>query len=85
MLFQYVVHPRGLDPFQAAKAWHLRVEGGLPWKAVRAQVHTVSGVQPGQDAIEDAVARIGAQCHTRSLGSQVLSRASITDVDEHRF
>ena len=65
MLFQYVVHPRGLDPFQAAKAWHLRVQGGLPWKAVRAQVHTVSGAQPGQDAIEDAVARVGAQRHAR--------------------
>lgn len=67
MLFQYVVHPRGLDPFQAAKAWHLRVQGGLPWKAVRAQVHTVSGAQPGQDAMEDAVARVGAQRHARSF------------------
>ena len=67
MLFQYVVHPRGLDPFQAAKAWHLRVQGGLPWKKVRAQVHTVSGAQPGQDAIEDAVARVGAQRHALSF------------------
>ena len=67
MLFQYVVHPKGLDPFQAAKAWHLRIQAGLPWKVVRAQVRTVSGAQPGQDAVEDAVARVGAQRHARSF------------------
>ena len=67
MLFQYVVHPKGLDPFQAAKAWHLRTQAGLPWKVVRAQVRTVSGTPPGQDALEDAVARVGAQRHVRSF------------------
>ena len=54
MLFQYVVHPKGLDPFQAAKAWHLRIQSCLPWKMVRAQVRTVSGTEPGQDALADA-------------------------------
>ena len=61
MIFRYTVHPKGLDPFQAAKAWHLRCHEGLPWKAVRSLVRTVSGAPPGQDALEDAVARVDAQ------------------------
>ena len=32
MLFRYSVHPKGLDPFQAAKALHLRVQEGLSWE-----------------------------------------------------
>ena len=55
MLFQCVVHPKGLDPFQAAKAWHLRVQQGMSWLQVRAQVHAVSGARLGQRAVEDAV------------------------------
>ena len=61
MIFRYTVHPKGLDPFQAAKAWHLRCHEGLQWKAVRSLVRTVSGAPPGQDALEDAVARVDAQ------------------------
>ena len=64
MLFRYSVHPKGLDPFQAAKAWHLRVLQGMPWKDVRLLVRTVSGMHPGQDALEDAVARVDSQRHT---------------------
>ena len=45
MLFRCVVHPKGLNPFQAAKAWHLRVRDGLAWKEVRAQVRTIKGAQ----------------------------------------
>ena len=40
MLFRCVVHPKGLDPFQAAKAWHLRIRDGLTWKEVRAVITT---------------------------------------------
>ena len=64
MLLRYAVHPKGLDPFQAAKAWLLRVEQGLPWQQVRSLVRTASGMPPGQDALEDAVARVDAQHHT---------------------
>ena len=64
MLFQCVLHPRGLDPFQAAKAWHLRMKQGISWLQVRAQVHTVAGGRPGQRAVEDAVARVAAQRHS---------------------
>ena len=64
MIFRYAIHPKGLDPFQAAKAWHLRVQQGLPWKTVRSLVRTVSNKAPGQDALEDAVARVDARQHT---------------------
>ena len=56
--------PQGLDPFQAAKAWHLRKQEGLPWKVVRFQVHTMSGTHPGMDAVQDAVGRVEAQRRT---------------------
>ena len=64
MLFRCAVHPKGLDPFQAAKAWHLRKKDGLPWQVVRLQVCTMSGTQPGRMAVEDAVRRIEAQRQT---------------------
>ena len=54
MIFRYSAHPKGLGPFQAAKAWHVRVLQGMPWKDVRLLVRTVSGMHPGQDALEDA-------------------------------
>ena len=64
MIFRYTSHPKGLNPFQASKAWHLRVQEGLPWKRVRAMVRTVSGDPPGQDAVEDAVRRVDMQQQT---------------------
>ena len=67
MIFRYTAHPKGLDPFQAAKAWHLRCHEGLPWKAVRSLVRTVSGAPPGQDALEDAAARVDTQHCTAAL------------------
>ena len=67
MLFSYSVHPKGLDPFQAARAWHLRAIQGMAWKEVRSLVRTVSGMRPGQDALEDAVARVDTQRHTAAF------------------
>ena len=61
MLVQSSVHPNGLNPFQAAKAWHLRKVQRLPWKAVREQVRTVSGGHPQRYAVVRAVRRIDDQ------------------------
>ena len=61
MLFQCVLHPKRLDPFQAAEAWHLRVKRGMSWLQVRTQVHAVAGARPGQRAVEDAATRVAAQ------------------------
>ena len=67
MLFSSSVHPWGLDPFQAARAWHMRAVQGMAWKEVRSLVRTVSGMRPGQDALEDAVARADTQRHTAAF------------------
>ena len=55
------VHPRGLNPFQSAKAWLLRKKLKQPWAKVRFQTRTVGGKRPGQSAAEDAVRRVEAQ------------------------
>ena len=67
MIFRYSLHPKGMDPFQAAKAWHLWRAACMPWKKVRLLVRTVSGALPGQDALEDAVARVDMQRHTAAF------------------
>ena len=74
MLFRCVVHPKGLNPFQAAKAWHLRVRDGLAWKEVRAQVRTINGTHPGQDAVEDAVSQELACVQGRPLAEESAQR-----------
>ena len=54
------LHPKSLDPFQAAKAWFLRCKSKLEWADVRRQVRTVSGKVPGQRSLENAVQRVAA-------------------------
>ena len=55
------LHPKSLDPFQAAKAWFLRKESRLQWAEVREQVRIVSGKAPGQSSLENAVTRVAAR------------------------
>ena len=52
------VHPKGLGPRQAAKAWFLRVKKKAPWSKVRSQTRTVAGKRPGIRALELAVRRM---------------------------
>ena len=54
------LHPKGLDPFQAARAWFLRRKLKQSWGEVRKQVHTVAGKVPGKRALE-------RQCLIRSF------------------
>ena len=63
MKHTFVVHPHGLDPFQAAKAWQLRKVVGLPWNLLS----TVDGGRPGRRGMEAAVRRIDAQWHTAAF------------------
>ena len=55
MKYNFVTHPDGLNPFQAAKAWHLRKCAKLPWKEVRTQLLTVSGHRPSRKAMFSCV------------------------------
>ena len=76
MKYSFVAHPAGLNPFQAAKAWHLRKCSKLPWREVRTQLLTVSGRRPSRKAMFHAVARIEAQRHTtgfRRTGAATLA------------
>ena len=57
------LHPKGLDPFQAARAWLLRKKLKQSWGEVRKQVRTVAGKVPGQRAIENAVNGSSARRH----------------------
>ena len=61
------LHPKGLTPFEAAKAWHLRQVQKLPWHSVREQVRTISGEHPNRYALEHAVRRIQTQRHTAAF------------------
>ena len=79
MIFQYSIHPKGLDPFQAAKAWHLRVQEGLPWMQIRSMVRTASDAPPGQDALEDAVARVSAQRGTSEFKRSGVARTGYSN------
>ena len=58
MLVQCSVHPKGLDPFLSAKAWHLRKVQRLPWKAVWERLRTASGGWPQRDSVGHAARRI---------------------------
>ena len=69
MIVQCSVHPKGLDPFQAAKAWHLCKVQRLPWKAAREQLRTASGGCPKRCAVMNAVRRIGDQHNTAAFRS----------------
>ena len=62
-----VVHPRGLDPFQAAKVWQLRKVMGLPWAKIQTMLLTVDGGRPSLKGMRAAVRRIDAQRHTTAL------------------
>ena len=62
-----VVHPHGLDPFQAAKAWQLRKVTKLPWEKVQTMLTTVDGGRPGHKGMRAAVRRIDAQLRTATF------------------
>ena len=67
MQLRLSLHPKGLNPFEAAKAWHMRHVQKLPWLAIRERVRTCSGARPRRHALADAVGRISEQRHTAAF------------------
>ena len=68
------VHPSGLDPLQAAKAWMLRTK-----LKQACQVLTACGGRPGRRALELAAKRIDVQqhqAHFRLTGVATLAYSS---------
>ena len=59
MKFSITLHPKGLAPLEAAKAWYLRKKGKESWLEIKKKVKTVQGKRPGQRALENAVRRQG--------------------------
>ena len=54
------LHPKGLPPLQAMKAWVLRAEEGLSWPEIQERTTNVLGEAAGDKAVREAVARIEA-------------------------
>ena len=54
-------HPKGLHPLQAAKAWHMVREEGMPLRDVCQEVVNMQGENPGLKGVWDAVKRIDQQ------------------------
>ena len=55
-----VIHPRGLHPMEAVRAWQLHREEGLPLTEVRAEVQNLAGGAPSVKAVWSAVQRVSA-------------------------
>ena len=60
LLLNVSLHPKGLPPLQAVKAWMLRTEEGLSWPEIQERTTNVLGETAGDKAVREAVARIEA-------------------------
>jgi len=58
VLHTMTVHPRGILPAQAAKAWYLRVKAKKKWREIQEEVVNAAGGTPSEHALENAVARM---------------------------
>ena len=54
------LHPKGLPPLQAMKAWVLHVEEGFSWPEIQQRTTNVLGQTAGGNAVREAVAGIEA-------------------------
>ena len=50
VLHTMTVHPRGILPAQAAKAWYLRVKAKKKWREIKAEVVNAAGGTPSMHA-----------------------------------
>ena len=57
-VLKLTVHPRGLSPDMAAKAWFLRVKQHYAWSAIAQEVVNVQGEAPSLRCLRLAVARM---------------------------
>ena len=60
VLVRVSIHPSGLAPAEAAKAWYLRTKEKAEWKEIRAQCVNAKGKTPSMGACRTAVARMCA-------------------------
>ena len=59
MKVEIVVHPQGLHPAEAAKAWYMRVVQKMKWADIQKKVRNVQGKPPqSEHCVENAVKRV---------------------------
>ena len=58
VLHTMTVHPRGILPAHAAKAWYLRVKAKKKWREIQEEMVNAAGGTPSRHALQNAVARM---------------------------
>ena len=68
VILRVSMHPAGLAPAEAAKAWYLRTQAKMSWSGIKEAVRNAKGKTPSVCACRKAVARMKA---VRAKGSGV--------------
>ena len=64
-----IIHPQGLHPMEAMRAWQLHREDGYSLTGVREKVHNIQGDTPSVKAVWSAIRRVDAMCSNDLLPS----------------
>ena len=73
------VHPRGLHPTEAARAWHLHVEEGMGIRDVRGEVVNMLGQTPSYKAVWRAI-----QAAKAVHGTHAIPKTNYANRGRHR-
>ena len=65
---QVTIHPRGLHPLQAAHAFHLHEQEGIPLREIWDEVTNMKGESPSAKAVWHAVRMVKASQSSDSIG-----------------
>ena len=63
MKVEVSVHPQGLHPLVAARAYQLRTEDDMAWGDIAGEIVNMDGVRPSLKSVRNAVARVAEQSH----------------------
>ena len=78
-----VVHPQGLGPTEAAKAWYMRVVEKMKWTDIQKKVKNVQGKTPlSEHCVKNAVQRQTAAGKKGALPTSSSSHVSVTATRE---
>ena len=63
------LHPSGLAPDQAAKAWYLRIKEKSRWNKIQEEVVNLQGGEPSETCLRLAVNRVQQKGKSATLKS----------------
>ena len=69
VVLSVVIHPRGLHPMEAMRAWQLHREEGFSLTGVQAEVSNVQGSTPSVKAVWSVIRRVAVSRSTQPLPS----------------